>query len=147
MKKRIVIGNDHAGTTLKFLLIQFLEEYGYALTNMGTDSDQSVDYPDYVHPVAQCIQNNEAEFGILICGSAQGVSIAANKYKNIRAAVCWKSEVAELARRHNDANILCLPARYISELEANTTALVFLQTGFDGGRHLKRVQKIGLKLS
>lgn len=140
--KKIAIGNDHAGTELKKQLKSFLEEYGYELTNYGTDSNDSVDYPDYVHPVTKAVENNEADFGILICGSAQGVAITANKHKNIRAAVCWESEISSLARKHNNANVLCLPARFVSEKEANTITLIFLQTEFEGGRHLKRVQKM-----
>ena len=104
--------------------------------NFGTDSDESVDYPDYVHPVVNSLQREEVDCGILICGSAQGVSITANKYKDIRAAVCWETEIASLARKHNDANILCLPARFLSEKVANTITLIFLQTEFEGGRHL-----------
>lgn len=139
---KIAIGNDHAGTQLKKELKSFLEEYGYELINVGTDADDSVDYPDYVHPVAGMLENNEVDFGILICGSAQGVAITANKHKDIRAAVCWENEIALLARKHNDANVLCLPARFLSAKTANTIALFFLQTEFEGGRHLKRVQKI-----
>jgi len=143
----IAIGNDHAGTQLKFEVKEFLEELGYKIRNYGTDSDESVDYPDYVHPVTQSLEEGKAAFGILICGSAQGVSMAANKYKSIRAAVCWDSEIASLSRKHNDANVLCLPARFLTEQNANKIALVFLQTGFEGGRHLKRIEKIGLKAS
>ena len=100
-----------------------------------------------MHPVTQSLEEGNTEFGILICGSAQGVSMAANKYKGIRAAVCWNSEIASLARKHNDANVLCLPARFLTEQNANKIALVFLQTVFEGGRHLKRIEKIGLKAS
>jgi len=145
MNETIAIGNDHAGTKLKFKVNEFLEEFGYKVRNYGTDSDESVDYPDSVHPVTQSLVEGNTAFGILICGSAQGVSIAANKYKGIRAAVCWNSEIASLARKHNDANVLCLPARFLTEQNANKIALVFLQTGFEGGRHLKRMKKIGLK--
>ena len=147
MNETIAIGNDHAGTKLKFKVNRFLEEFGYKVRNYGTDSDESVDYPDSVHPVTQSLEEGNTEFGILICGSAQGVSMAANKYKGIRAAVCWNSEIASLARKHNDANVLCLPARYLTEQNANKIALVFLQTVFEGGRHLKRIEKIGLKAS
>jgi ribose 5-phosphate isomerase B len=143
----IAIGNDHAGTQLKFEVKEFLEELGYKIRNYGTDSGESVDYPDYVHPVTQSLEEGKAAFGILICGSAQGVSMAANKYKGIRAAVCWDSEIAVLSRKHNDANVLCLPARFLTEKNANKIALVFLQTAFEGGRHLKRIEKIGLKAS
>lgn len=139
---KIAIGNDHAGTQLKKELKSFLEDYGYELTNFGTDIDDSVDYPDYVHPVANMLEKNEADFGILICGSAQGVSMTANKHPEIRAAVCWKTEIASLARKHNNANVLCLPARFLSNKAANTIALIFLQTEFEGGRHLRRINKI-----
>jgi ribose 5-phosphate isomerase B len=141
-KMKIAIGNDHAGTELKKEIIPFLEEMGYEVINFGTNSTDSVDYPDYVHPVVNCVENNEVESAILICGSAQGVAITANKYPNIRAAVCWKTEIASLARKHNNANILCLPARFISEKTANSIVLIFLQTEFEGGRHIKRIEKI-----
>lgn len=139
---KIAIGNDHAGMKLKNELKTFLEYNGYELINFGTDTDDSVDYPDYVHPVANSIENREADLGILICGSAQGVAITANKHEKIRAAVCWEAEIASLARKHNNANVLCLPARFLSENDANKIALVFLQTNFEGGRHQKRVEKI-----
>lgn len=140
--KKIAIGNDHAGTQLKKQLKTFLEEFGYEVKNFGTDSDESVDYPDYVYPVANMLKNEETDFGILICGSAQGVAITANKHKDIRAAVCWETEIASLARKHNNANVLCLPARFLSEKTANTIALIFLQTEFEGGRHIRRVEKM-----
>jgi ribose 5-phosphate isomerase B len=141
---KIAIGNDHAGTELKKEIKIFLENIGYEIINFGTDSTESVDYPDYVHPVSNCVQNNEVKSAILICGSAQGVAITANKYPNIRAAVCWETEIASLARKHNDANILCLPARFISEETANEIVLVFLQTEFENGRHKKRIEKMTL---
>lgn len=144
MRTKIAIGNDHAGTQLKVQLKSFLEEYGYEVINFGTDSDDSVDYPDYVHPVVNSIQKKEVNVGILICGSAQGVSMTANKCQDIRAAVCWESEIASLARKHNNANTLCLPARFLSEKTAKTIALIFLQTAFEGGRHQKRLDKICL---
>lgn len=140
--KKIAIANDHAGTELKIELLRFLEEYGFELVNYGTNTDESVDYPDYVHPVTKAIRAKDVDLGILICGSAQGVAMTANKNKDIRAAVCWETEIALLARKHNNANVLCLPARYLSEIDANQIALVFLQSSFDGGRHLKRVEKI-----
>lgn len=139
---KIAIGNDHAGTHLKTELKKFLEYYGYEILNFGTDSDESVDYPDYVRPVANSLINRETDFGILICGSGQGVAITANKHKEIRAAVCWEAEIASLARKHNDSNVLCLPARFLSEKMANNIALEFLQTEFEGGRHQNRVEKI-----
>jgi ribose 5-phosphate isomerase B len=140
--KKIGIANDHAGTLLKKQLINVLEEQGYELVNFGTDNDDSVDYPDYVHPLASSVEKNEVDMGILICGSAQGVAITANKHKNIRAAVCWKTEIALLARQHNNANVLCLPARFISEKEAIEITRGFLNTEFEGGRHQNRVNKI-----
>lgn len=140
--KKIAIANDHAGTHLKTELKNFLEYYGYEILNFGTDSDESVDYPDYVLPVTNALLNRVADFGILICGSGQGVAITANKHKDIRAAVCWETEIASLARKHNDSNVLCLPARFLSEKMANNIALEFLQTGFEGGRHQNRVEKI-----
>jgi len=139
---KVAIANDHAGTELKEELKVFLEHYDYKIINYGTDLDTSVDYPDYVQPVVRAIEKDEANFGILICGSAQGVAITANKHKSIRAAVCWETEIASLARKHNDANILCLPARFISEEEANSIVLMFLKTKFEGGRHQKRLVKI-----
>jgi ribose 5-phosphate isomerase B len=145
MKIIVAIGNDHAGTLLKFQIKQFLEEFGYRIKNYGTDTEIPVDYPDSVHPIAKSIKNKEAEFGILLCGSAQGVSISANKYTGIRAAVCWNTEIAALSRKHNNANILCLPARFLSEKLVKEISAVFIQTEFEGGRHLNRVNKIGMK--
>lgn len=143
----ITIGNDHAGTDLKFKVKSLLEELGYKVDNYGTNTTESVDYPDYVHPVVNNVKNGKSDVGILICGSAQGVSMTANKYNGIRAAVCWDSEISLLARKHNDANVLCLPARFISEKEANQIVLVFLQTAFEGGRHLTRIKKIDTMVS
>ncbi len=140
--KKIAIANDHAGTHLKTELKNFLESYGYEILNFGTDSDESVDYPDYVRPVANTLLTQVADFGILICGSGQGVAITANKHKDIRAAVCWETEIALLARKHNDSNVLCLPARFLSEKMAKNIALEFLQTEFEAGRHQNRVEKI-----
>ncbi len=142
MKQKIAIANDHAGTLLKKDLKTFLENAGYELVNFGTDSEASVDYPDYVHPAVESIEEGKCDLGILICGSAQGVAITANKHKTIRAAVCWQTEIAALARQHNNANVLCLPARFISVDEAKEIAQVFLKTEFEGGRHLDRVNKI-----
>ena len=142
MMKKIAIANDHTGTHLKNELKNFLEYNGYEILDFGTDSEKSVDYPDYVRPVANSLINRETDFGILICGSGQGVAITANKHKDIRAAVCWEAEIASLARKHNDSNVLCLPARFLSEKMANNIALEFLQTEFEGGRHQNRVEKI-----
>jgi len=139
---KIAIGNDHAGTELKKEIKTFLEDIGYEIINFGTDSTESVDYPDFVHPVVNCVQNNEVNSAILICGSAQGVGITANKYPSIRAAVCWETEIASLARKHNDANILCLPARFITEKTAKEIVQIFLHTEFESGRHKKRIEKM-----
>jgi ribose 5-phosphate isomerase B len=142
MSKIISIGCDHAGTDYKTSLIQHLEAQGYTVINRGTNSHDSVDYPDYAHPVANDVETGAAHLGILICGSANGVAITANKHQGIRAALCWTNEVAALARQHNDANIICLPARFISIEDASTLTDTFLNTPFEGGRHANRVNKI-----
>ena len=121
-----------------------LEAKGYAIKNYGTDANDSVDFPDYVHPVAQDVENNKVDFGILICGSANGVAMTANKYQNVRAGVCWTSEITELTRLHNNANIICIPARFTSIPQAIKMVDTFLSTDFEGGRHQKRVDKIPL---
>ncbi|MBX7050998.1 MAG: ribose 5-phosphate isomerase B [Flavobacteriales bacterium] len=139
--KTIHIGSDHAGFELKAKLSAFLTQCGYIVSDHGTFSKESVDYPDYAHAVAKAVQSHH-ERGVLICGSANGVAITANKHAGVRAALCWKEEIASLARAHNDANIICLPARYISVEEAEKMVKTFLETDFDGGRHLNRVQKI-----
>lgn len=138
----ISIGCDHAGFELKELLKQKLATKGFIITDAGTNSPDSVDYPDFAHKVASSVSSGESEKGLLICGSANGVAMAANKHKNIRAAVCWNAETARLARQHNDANILCLPARFITTELAEEMLDIFLTTGFEGGRHQNRVQKI-----
>ncbi len=140
--KPVAIGGDHAGYHYKKALINFLEKNGWACTDMGPYSDASVDYPDYAHPVANAVESEEAAWGILICGSANGVAITANKHQGVRAAICWNEEIAKLARQHNNANILCLPARFIEEKEAEKLTLAFMNTYFEGGRHEGRVQKI-----
>lgn len=138
----ISIGNDHAGPDYKKAIIKHLEAKGITVKNYGTDGFDSVDYPDYVHPVAQDVNTNKVNFGILICGSANGVAITANKYPNVRAGVCWMSEIASLTRQHNNANILCIPARFTALPQALKLVDVFLETDFEGGRHQKRVDKI-----
>lgn len=142
VKPRIAIGCDHAGFEMKEFLKNKLTEEGFNVEDFGTNSLSSVDYPDYVHPLAQSIQEKKNEMGILICGSANGVAITANKHPGIRAALCWREEVASLARQHNDANIVCLPARFISNSEAEIITNTFIQTPFEGGRHANRVGKI-----
>lgn len=142
MALKIAIGGDHAGFTYKSMLKEVLQELGHEVQDFGPDSEASVDYPDHVHPLAKAVVNKEADFGVLICGSGNGVAITANKYQEIRAALCWTPEVAKLAREHNDANILCIPARFVSEEVAKEMLRIFLKTDFEGGRHLKRVNKI-----
>ena len=136
----IIISNDHAGTELKKSLVEHLEKEGHNIKNVGTDSEESCDYPDFIHPLAKNIKNYD--FGIIICGSANGVSMTANKYNGVRAAICWEEEIASLARQHNNANILSLPARFISEEKSKKITKVFLNTEFEGGRHERRVNKI-----
>jgi ribose 5-phosphate isomerase B len=142
LSKPIAIGSDHAGFELKMELIQWLNKNKYHLTHMGVYEDKSVDYPDYAHPVAQAVEDGEAEFGILLCGSANGVCMTANKHKGIRAAICWEPEIAKLARLHNDANLICLPARFISSAKALEILQTFMITAFEGGRHQNRINKI-----
>lgn len=142
MAHRIAIGGDHAGYTYKSMLKEELADLGYESLDFGPDSEASVDYPDHVHPLAKAVINGDAKLGILICGSGNGVAITANKYQEIRAALCWTPELAKLAREHNNANILCIPARFVSEEVAKEMVKVFLETEFEGGRHLDRVNKI-----
>ena len=139
---KISIGNDHAGTEYKFAIIKLLESKGIEVTNYGTDSNDSVDYPDFVHPVAKDVVAKNADFGILICGSANGVAMTANKYQDIRAGLCWNKEIVELTRLHNNANVLCIPARYTAIPQALQMVETFLNTKFEGGRHQNRVNKI-----
>ncbi|GGG10821.1 ribose 5-phosphate isomerase B [Pontibacter amylolyticus] len=142
MGYKIAIGGDHAGFTYKNLLKEQLTAAGHEVTDFGPGSDASVDYPDHVHPLAKAVVNKEADFGILICGSGNGVAMTANKYQEIRAALCWQTELAKLSREHNNANILCIPARFVSQEVAADMTRVFLETAFEGGRHQNRVDKI-----
>lgn len=142
MKAKIAIGNDHAGYKMKVILLKWLTEQGYQIQNFGTDTSESVDYPDYVHPVAKAVENGQFRFGILICGSGQGVSFTANKHQGIRAALCWTPEISKLSREHNNANILCLPGRFISDEEGIAILINFLETKFESGRHLDRISKV-----
>lgn len=139
---KLSIGNDHAGTDYKFAIIKYLESEGYEVINHGTDAEDSVDYPDFVHPVAKDVVNKVSDFGILICGSANGVAMTANKYQDIRAGLCWTKEIVELIKQHNDANVLCIPARYTAIPQAIEMVKTFLSTEFEGGRHQRRVDKI-----
>lgn len=139
---KIAIGGDHAGFDLKRIIIHELESEGHQVKDYGPSSADSVDYPDFVHPIATAVHNGQFDFGIAICGSGNGVAMTANKHDNIRAALCWNEELAALARAHNDANVLCLPARFISIEEAKKTVNTFLTEQFEGGRHKRRVEKI-----
>lgn len=138
----ISIGNDHAGPDYKLAIVEYLESKGITVHNHGTDSLDSVDYPDFVHPVAKDVIEKKSDFGILICGSANGVAMTANKYQEIRAGLCWTSEIVELIRQHNNANVLCIPARFTAIPQAIKMVETFLNTEFEGGRHQRRVDKI-----
>jgi ribose 5-phosphate isomerase B len=139
---KISIGNDHAGPEYKKAIVEMLKANGYEVTNYGTDSADSVDYPDFAHPVALDVESKKADFGIIICGSGNGIAMSANKHQGIRAALCWMKEIAVLARQHNDANIISIPARYTSIPQAVEMVQTFLNTDFEGGRHQNRVDKI-----
>ena len=139
---KIAIGNDHAGPAYKKAIVIFLESKGIIVSNYGTDTEDSVDYPDFIHPVAKDVATNKVDLGIIICGSGNGAAMTANKYKEIRAALCWNKELTELARLHNNANILSIPARYTSIPQVLAMVDVFLNTKFEGGRHQTRVDKI-----
>ncbi|WP_299181891.1 ribose 5-phosphate isomerase B [uncultured Aquimarina sp.] len=141
---KIAIGNDHAGTEYKFEIITYLESQGIEVINYGTDENSSVDYPDFVHPVAKDVDDSTVDFGILICGSGNGVSMTANKYKNVRAGLCWTKEITELTRLHNNANVISIPARFTSLPQAIEMVKTFLGTEFEGGRHQNRVEKISM---
>ena len=138
----ISIGNDHAGTDYKFRIIEFLKSKKIEVKNYGTDLESSVDYPDFVHPVAKDVASKRSSFGILICGSANGVAMTANKYSEIRAGICWTNEIVSLIRQHNNANILCIPARFTEIDQVLEMVETFLNTEFEGGRHQNRINKI-----
>ncbi|MGA0828679.1 MAG: ribose 5-phosphate isomerase B [Flavobacteriaceae bacterium] len=139
---KIALGNDHAGTTLKQAVLDLLNRQNHTVINVGTNSDESVDYPDFAHQVGRLVNQNEVEMGIVICGSGNGVNITVNKYTHVRSALCWTTEIAALARQHNDANVIAIPARFVSQELALDMINVFLGTAFEGGRHQKRVEKI-----
>lgn len=139
---KIAIGNDHAGTEYKKEVVKQLKSKGIEVINYGTDSVDSVDYPDFVHPVASDVENNKVDFGIIICGSGNGANMTANKHQGVRSALCWNKEITELAREHNNANILSIPARFVSKFQALDMVEVFLNTEFAGGRHQNRINKI-----
>ncbi|SHM60317.1 ribose 5-phosphate isomerase B [Cyclobacterium lianum] len=142
MSKKIAIGGDHAGFEYKQDLIDILKGKGYEVKDFGPYTDESVDYPDYVHPLCNAIESGEFAQGIIICGSGNGVAITANKHQDIRAAICWNEDLAALARQHNDANLIAVPARFVSFELAEKMVEVFLNTSFEGGRHARRVKKI-----
>jgi ribose 5-phosphate isomerase B len=139
---KLAIGNDHTGADLKKKIVDLLEEQKIEVINYGTDQKESVDYPDFAHPVGISIQENKADLAIVICGSGNGVNMVVNKYPKVRSALCWNTELATLARSHNNANILAIPARFVSEEVAIEMVDTFLTTPFEGGRHQNRVEKI-----
>ena len=138
----VAIGNDHAGTEYKFEIVKQLEAKGIEVINFGTDNNDSMDYPDTIHPVADAVENGKADLGIIICGSGNGAQITANKHQGIRAALVWNNELVALSRQHNNANILSIPARFVSVQQATGFVDIFLNTEFEGGRHQNRVNKI-----
>lgn len=139
---KVAIANDHAGTKYKFSIVEYLKKKGIEVINYGTDDENSMDYPDVIHPAANAIEKGEADLGIILCGSGNGAAITANHHQKIRAALCWNKELCALARQHNDANILSIPARYVSEAQALEMVEIFINTPFEGGRHLQRIKKI-----
>lgn len=139
---KIAIGNDHAGPEYKKAIVTMLQSKGYEVTNYGTDTFDSVDFPDFGHPVALDVSEGKVNFGIVICGSGNGIAMTANKHQKVRAALCWTKEIAALARQHNDANIISIPARFTSIAQAVDMVDTFLNTAFEGGRHTNRVNKI-----
>ena len=139
---KLAIGNDHAGSDLKKKIVNLLKDQNIEVINYGTDQNESVDYPDFAHPVGRSIQENKVDLAIVICGSGNGVNMVVNKYSKVRSALCWNTELAGLARRHNNANILAIPARFVSEEVAMEMVNTFLTTPFEGGRHQNRVEKI-----
>ena len=139
---KISIGNDHAGVDYKNAIVKMLQGRGYEVKNYGTDSESSVDYPDFGHPVATDVASKDADFGVVICGSGNGINMTVNKHQEIRSALCWTKEIAGLARLHNDANVIAIPARYTSINQAVEMVEAFLDTKFEGGRHQNRVDKI-----
>ena len=140
--KNVAIGCDHAGFPYKKSIKRLLNKEGIGVSDFGTDSPESVDYPDYIHPVSENIESGKSELGVVICGSGNGVAMTANKHQGVRAALCWKVEIATLARLHNNANIIAIPARYVSKKMALAMVKEFLHTDFEGGRHKRRVDKI-----
>jgi ribose 5-phosphate isomerase B len=140
----IPIGSDHGGYEMKVFLLEFLSNKGYRFKDFGTYSGESVDYPDFIHPVAKSVNDDEFSYGVIICGSGQGASMTANKYPNVRAGLCWDMQQAKLVRQHNNANIIALPGRFVDFKLAAEMVVVFLNTEFEGGRHIQRINKITL---
>ena len=138
----IAVGSDHAGYEYKQRMVEYLREKGFTVLDLGAQSAASADYPDFAHPVASAVEDGQASFGVLICGSANGVAITANKHQGIRAAICWQTDIAKLARQHNDANVICIPARFVAFENARDMTDIFIDTAFEGGRHQNRVNKI-----
>lgn len=141
---KIAIGNDHAGAEFKDNILRFLIDFEHSINDCGTNNTDPVDYPDYAHKVAKSVSDGTDDMGILVCGSGNGVCMAANKHNDVRAALCWNNDISELARLHNDANILAIPARFVSLEEAKVIITTFLKTHFEGGRHTNRVNKINI---
>ena len=139
---KIAIGNDHAGTEYKLAIVGLLKSMNVEVLNYGTDGTDSVDYPDFIHPVAQDVEKGDVDLGIVVCGSGNGATMTANKHQGVRAALCWNKEITSLAREHNDANIISLPARFISLTQALEMVKAFINTEFEGGRHERRIEKI-----
>ena len=139
---KVAIGNDDAGAEVKRKIERYLSQKGYTVINKGYDGKESVDYPDYIHPVSLEVKEKKAQIGIIICGSGNGAAMTANKHKGVRAAICWSEEIAELARQHNDANIISIPSRFLSEEETISIVEAFIKTDFEGGRHKRRIDKI-----
>ncbi|MBQ0024135.1 MAG: ribose 5-phosphate isomerase B [Bacteroidales bacterium] len=145
MEKTIGMASDHAGYSMKEALKPFVESLGYEIIDFGTSSEDSVDYPDFAHPLAEAVENGKVCCGIALCGSGNGISMTLNKHQGIRAALCWTPELASLARQHNDANVLSLPARFISQGTAESIVKAYFEASFEGGRHERRVAKIACK--
>lgn len=141
-KIKIGIASDHAGYERKLEIINFIKRSGYFFTDFGAFTKESSDYPDFIHPVAKAVENGEFQFGIIFCASGNGVNMTANKYRGIRSALCWNTEIAFLARKHNNANICAIPAKFVSENEAEQITSTFINTSFEGGRHQIRIDKI-----
>ncbi len=145
MERKIALASDHAGYRLKEKIKRYLIDNGYNVKDFGCFSEESTDYPDFAHPAARAVESGEYEIGFTVCGSGNGINMTANKYQGIRSALCWNEEISRLARAHNDANICALPGRFINEAEALLIVNTFLKTGFEGGRHKRRIEKIPLK--